>query len=233
MLCFFKKLPQCFQWGNSGDEHGYTYHLKSGQNPHLIKNGDCNTSNYVSFVVPGISASSSSTKPPSASSPSSSQESSSANSDSVSKNRDVEAPVSERNRGMNEELRGDPLHNFTETENQNKNKESNEVQINISHELPDWLQEFRENLVDESTSEGRRGDLMQRSAHTSSLSYDPPMEPGAYVERGSGNHSIYTHFPKDPNCEICLKTKITMASCRRRASAVVPRAENFGDLITD
>ena len=42
----------------------------SGQNPHLIKNGnkiDCNKSNYVPFVVPGISASSSSTTPSSAS----------------------------------------------------------------------------------------------------------------------------------------------------------------------
>ena len=39
-------------------------------------------------------------------------------------------------------------------------------------------------------------------------------------------------FRKDPNCNICLKTKITRASCRRRAGTVVPRAENFGDLQT-
>ena len=75
-------------------------------------------------------------------------------------------------------------------------------------------------------------DLMQRSAHTSSSSYDPPMEPRAYVEPGSGKHSVYTHFPKDQNCGICLKTKITRASCRRRGGPVVPRAEKFGDLIT-
>ena len=49
---------------------------------------------------------------------------------------------------------------------------------------------------------------------------------------GSGKHSVLTHFPKDPNCETCLKTKITRASCRRRANAVMPRAEKFGDLIT-
>ena len=35
----------------------------------------------------------------------------------------------------------------TETENIKK-KESEEVQRDMSHELPDWLQEFRENLVD-------------------------------------------------------------------------------------
>ena len=44
--------------------------------------------------------------------------------------------------------------------------------------------------------------------------------------------SVYTHFPKDPNCDICLKTKITRTSWRRRADTVVPRAEHFGDLIT-
>ena len=51
------------------------------------------------------------------------------------------------------------------------------------------------------------------------------------MEPGSGKHSVFTHFPKDPNCETCLKTKITRASCRRRANAVMSSAENFGDLI--
>ena len=53
------------------DEHGYTYHGKKF---------DCNISNHVPFIVPGISASSSSPTPSSTSSPSSSQESASANS---------------------------------------------------------------------------------------------------------------------------------------------------------
>ena len=69
---------------------------------------------------------------------------------------------------MNEELRGDPPHESTITENQNKNE---------SHELPDWLWEFRENLVDKGTSEELRGDSMQKSADTSSSSHGPPMEP--------------------------------------------------------
>ena len=43
---------------------------------------------------------------------------------------------------------------------------------------------------------------------------------------------LKTHFPKDRNCEICQRTKITKAPCRRRIGRVVPRAENFGDLIT-
>ena len=39
-------------------------------------------------------------------------------------------------------------------------------------------------------------------------------------------------FRKDPKCDVCLKTKITTASCRRRAGTVVPRADIFGDLTT-
>ena len=133
---------------------------------------------------------------------------------------------------MNEELRRDPLHDSTETENQNKKRESKEVQRDTSHELPDWLQEFRENLVDESTFNRALGKPEQRRQDTSKSSHELPMEPQAKVEPGSGKHSVQTQFPKDPNCEICLKTKLTRASCRRRADAVVPRAENFGDLVT-
>ena len=48
----------------------------------------------------------------------------------------------------------------------------------------------------------------------------------------SCKHSVFTHLPNDRNCDICLRTKITRASCRRRTGTVVPRAENFGDLIT-
>ena len=45
-------------------------------------------------------------------------------------------------------------------------------------------------------------------------------------------HSVYTHFPKDSNCEVCLRTRITRTPFRRRTGEAVPRAEKFGDLIT-
>ena len=48
----------------------------------------------------------------------------------------------------------------------------------------------------------------------------------------SGKHSIFTHFPKDRNCEVCKKTKIIWAPYRKRTGNQVPRAEKFGDLIT-
>ena len=47
-----------------------------------------------------------------------------------------------------------------------------------------------------------------------------------------GKHSVYSHFPKDRNCEICKRTKMTRAPCSRRTDEAVPRTEKFGDLIT-
>ena len=58
------------------EDLGYAYHWSSGQKTHLTKNGkriDCNISNYVPFVVPRLSASSSTT--PARTSSSSSQDS--------------------------------------------------------------------------------------------------------------------------------------------------------------
>ena len=43
----------------------------------------------------------------------------------------------------------------------------------------------------------------------------------------SDKHSIYTDSPKDRNCEICQRTKITRAPCRRRIGGAVPRAEKL------
>ena len=234
-VLLFEETPAVLSLDKLCEEHGVHVSLEKRSKTTSHQKGqqiDCNFSNYLPFVVPEITASSSSTTPSSASLSSSSQELTSANRDSVPYNRGVETPVSERSGGTTEERRGDPLHESTKTENQNKNEEPKKAQRDISHEFPDWLQEFRENLVDESTSEELWGDPMQRSADTSSSSHEHPMEPRTYVELGSGKHSVYTHFPKDPNCEMCPKTKITRASCRRRASAVMPRAEHFGDLIT-
>ena len=71
-----------------------------------------------------------------------------------------------------------------------------------------------------------RGDSHASSSHEVSLEL--------ILKRREGlcKHSVYTHFPKDRNCEICQRTKITRAPCRRRNGGAVPRAENFGDLIT-
>ena len=63
-----------------------------------------------------------------------------------------------------------------------------------------------------------------RDSHASS-SHELSLEPTRSVDLGE--HSVYTHFPKDRNCEICQRTKITRAPCRRRNGRVVPRAEKM------
>ena len=91
-------------------------------------------------------------------------------------------------------------------------------------ENPEWLQEFRENLVDDRVPE-------HRDSHASS-SHEVSSEPTSTRSEDLGKHSVYTHFPQDRNCEICQRTKITRAPCRRRNGGAVPRAEKFGDLMT-
>ena len=93
-----------------------------------------------------------------------------------------------------------------------------------SSEIPEWLQEFREILVDDEVPE-------HRDSHASS-SHEVSLKPASKRREDLGKHSVYTHFTKDRNCEICQRTKITRAPCRRRNGGAVPRAENFGGLIT-
>ena len=92
--------------------------------------------------------------------------------------------------------------------------------------------QFGKNLVDESTSTEPWRNPEQGSQDTSKSSHELLKEPRAEVEPVSGKHSVKTHFPKDPNCEICLTTKITRASCRRRTGTDVPRVVHVGNLIT-
>ena len=204
-VMLLQDTPAVLSLGTLCDDHGYTYHWTSGQKPQPIKNGgriECNTANCVPFVVPGLSTSSSSSSSPT-SSTSSSQE-------AVIP---TQHPASTRSESMSDGVRGNSSRGPAETENPNKNDDNEEVRGNLSHDLPEWLEEFKENLVDDSVPEHR--DVPTPSHELSS-------EPRAKVV--SGKHSIFTHFPKDRNCDICLRTKITRAPCRKRTGTVVPRA---------
>ena len=90
-------------------------------------------------------------------------------------------------------------------------------------EIPEWLQEFREILVVDEIP--LRVDSHASSFHEASLELEQGRE-------DLGKHSVYTHFPKDRDCEICKRTKITRAPRRRRNGEAVLRAVHFGDLTT-
>ena len=68
-------------------------------------------------------------------------------------------------------------------------------------EILEWLQEFRENLVDDEIP-------VHGGSHASS-SHEASLEPIFKRREDLGKHSVYTHFPKDRNCDICKRTKIT------------------------
>ena len=72
---------------------------------------------------------------------------------------------------------------------------------------------------------------LQGDSHASS-SHEASLEPTTKRREDLGKQNVHTNFPKDRNCEICKRTKITRAPCRRRNGEAVPRAVNFGDLIT-
>ena len=113
----------------------------------------------------------------------------------------------------------------------NKNLKPNKKETTIERcnlcddsEIPEWLQEFRDNLVDDEIP-------LQGGSHANS-SHEASLEPIAKRREDLGKHNVHTRFPKDRNCEICKRAKIARAPCRRRIGRVVPRAANFGDLIT-
>ena len=60
-------------------------------------------------------------------------------------------------------------------------------------------------------------EIPQHGDSHASSSHEVSLEPTFKRREDLGKHSAYTHFHKDRNCEIC---------------GAVPRAENFGDLIT-
>ena len=111
----------------------------------------------------------------------------------------------------------------------NKTQKPNKKETTIDRgnplcsEIPEWLQEFRENLVDDEIP-------VQGGSHEAS---EASLEPTTKRREDLGKHNVHTHFPKDRNCEICKRTKITRAPCRRRNGEAVPRAEIVGDLITE
>ena len=70
------------------------------------------------------------------------------------------------------------------------------------------------NLVDARVPE-------HRDSHASS-SHEISLEPTTKRREDLGKHSVFSHFPKDRNCEICQRTKITRAPCRRRNGGAVP-----------
>ena len=234
--------PAVLSLGKLCDENGYSYEWINGQKPRLNKNGiriQCNTENFVPIMVPGLSASSSLGSDPSTprtlsrqeshcSTSSSSWSSSPTVSDTKTREREdrIESDISPVIVSTTDDERsGRPdVDQANKTTKTNQKRATERTGKPLYSENPEWLQEFKENLVDDEIPE--HGDSHASSSHEVSL------EPTFKRRENLCKHSVYTHFPKDRNCEICQRTKITRAPCRRRNGEAVLRAENVGDLIT-
>ena len=232
--------PAVLSLGKLCDENGYSYEWINGQKPHLIKDGIriiCNTENFVPIVVPGLSSSSSASSSTLRTPMKQESRSSSSSSSSPSSPKVCEILVREREDAPNSDISPVPVSELVDDRsgkpeeiqaNETPKTNKKETTIGRGHpcdsEIPEWLQEFRENLVDDEIP-------LQGGSHASS-SHEVSLEPTTKRREDLGKHNVHTHFPKDRNCEICKRTKITRAPCRRRNGEAVPRAVNFGDLIT-
>ena len=180
-----ENTPAVLSLGKLCDENGYSYEWINGQKPHLIKDGIriiCNTENFVPIVVPGLSSSSSGSSsalrtPMKQESRSSSSSSASPSSPTVN-----EIQIREREDATVNETSPVPVSNLVDDgsgqpdETQaNKNPKTNKKETTIERsnpldsEIPEWLQEFKEKLVDDEIP-------LQGGSHASS-SHEVSLEP--------------------------------------------------------
>ena len=234
-----ENTPAVLSLGKLCDENGYSYEWINGQKPHLIKDGTriiCNTENFVPIVVPGLSSSSSASSSTSRTPIKQESHSSSSSSSSSSSPTVGEISVRERDDAPNSDISPVPVSELVddrsgkpEETQANKNLKPNKKKTTIERGNRVILRSgmaarIQEKLVDDEIP-------LQGGSHASS-SHEVSLEPTTKRREDLGKHSVYTHFPKNRNCEICKRTKITRAPCRRRNGEAVPRAVNFGDLIT-
>ena len=94
---------------------------------------------------------------------------------------------------------GRPGDNANKKPNPKKKESKKEQSDSLYSEIPEWLQEFKEILVGDEIP-------LHGDSHASS-SHEACLEPITKRREDLGKHSVYTHFPKDRNCEICQRTK--------------------------
>ena len=176
-----ENTPAVLSLGKLCDENGYSYEWINGQKPNLIKNGiriPCNTENFVPTVVPGLSSSSSGSS--STSRTPSRQESHGSSSSSSSSSSPTESVIQTRERGDRIDISPVQVSNSVDDRSgrpdetqankiQKPNKKETTIELvnPLYSKIPEWLQEFRENLVDDEIP--ARGDSHASSSHEASL----------------------------------------------------------------
>ena len=178
-----ENTPAVLSLGKLCDENGYSYEWINGQKPHLIKNGiriPCNTENFVPTVVPGLSSSSSGSSSTSKTPSRQESHSSSSSSSSLSSPTVGEISVREKEDAPNSDIspvqvsttvdeRSGRLDESQANKTQKPNRKETTIERGnpLNSEIPEWLQEFKENLVDDDFPV--HGDSHASSSHEVSL----------------------------------------------------------------
>ena len=67
-------------------------------------------------------------------------------------------------------------------------------------DIPDWLQQFTDGLAEgEPGSSVSTGETIPKTL--------PPRTPARRSNKSGRKHNLFTHFPKDPICDMCKRTK--------------------------
>ena len=173
------------------------------KNQHLIKDGIriiCNTENFVPIVVPGLSSSSSGSSSTSRTPMKQESHSSSSSSSSSSSPKVGEILVREREDATNSDMFPVPVSKSVDDRSgQPDETQANQIQKTNKRrprwngetcddsEIPEWLQEFRENLVDDEIP-------LQGGSHASS-SHEVSLEPTTKRREDLGKDSFFS-FPE-------------------------------------
>ena len=157
--------PAVLSLGKLCDENGYSNEWINGQKPHVIKDGIriiCNTENFVPIVIPGLSSSSSGSSSTLRTSMKQESHSSSSSSSSPSSPTVSEIQIREREYATVSDTSPVPVSKLVDDGSgrldgtqankipiTNKKETATERGNPCDSEIPEWLQEFRENLVDD------------------------------------------------------------------------------------
>ena len=193
--------------------------------------GFCNTENFVPIVVPGLSSSSSASSSTSRTLMKQESHSSSSSSSSPSSPTVGDLSVREREDVTNSDISPVPVSEFIDDSSGRPDEDqANEIQKPNKKETPIergnrvMFLSFRNGCK----NSGKIWWMMKfhyREALTPGSSHEASFGPIAKRREDLGKHNFHTHFPKDRNCEICERTEITTAPCRRSYSGVVK--QNF------
>ena len=174
----------------------------------------CITNNFVSLVVPGLSSSSSSS------------------SASTLRQKD------QSNSSGESETSSDPMTTRSAKQACGKPMQTNPDKLGetvVQHtKKTRWIRRIQRKAfpIGYSPTDNQEDLETHVPAHSSEREISDSEGDVSKVETQKRKHSIHTHFPKDRNCDVCMRTEITRVPRRRRTGEAVPRAEKFGDSIT-